>query len=148
MLVPGTDAATRLAVSLRGFEEVWDERDPEAIDRLFAEDFRGHGFPFGLTLTRARHKRFVTAFQRAFPDCEIVAEEVSVDDEFVYTTWRFTGTHTGTVGGLPPSGEEVTFEGQGRHRHRGDRIHEIWVDVDWRDVCRQILGGYVQAIVG
>lgn len=133
-----------MATSLRDFTEVWDGRNREAIADIYASGFVGHGFPFGLTLSRSQYKQLVKAFHAAFPDGEMTVEELTADAEFVYADWTFTGTHTGSFWWLPPSGAEVTFSGGGRHYNRDGEVREVWLDVEWGSVVRQILRGYVK----
>lgn len=133
-----------MAISRRDFEEVWGAHDAEAIEDIYAADFRGHGYPFGMTASRGRYKRLVELFHGGFPDCSIEVEEMTADDEFVYAEWTFTGTHEGALGILPPSGSEVTFSGGGRHQHRDGDVSEVWLDVDWTTLYTQILRGYMR----
>lgn len=140
------DANGRIAISVRDHTDVWDARDPSAVDDIYARDFRGHGFPFGVTVDRAQYKSLVETFQTAFPDCRIQLREIRADDEYVYTEWEFSGTHTDAVFGIPPSTQRITFSGAGRHRHRNGTVSEVWVDAEWRSLYRQLLEGYLQTL--
>lgn len=137
------DSETRMAVSRRDFTEVWGNQNPDAVDQIYAEGFIGHGFPFGRSLNRDQYKTLASLFHDVFPDGEMTVTEMTADDEFVHAEWTFTGTHTGSVWGIPPSGSEITFSGGGRHRHQDERVQEIWLDVKWRTLYAQLLRGYV-----
>lgn len=137
------DANGRIATSVRDHTEVWDARDPGAVDDIYTSEFRGHGFPLGVSVDRAQYKSLVEIFQTAFPDCEIQLRAIRADDEYVYTNWEFHGTHSNSVFGIPASGARVAFSGAGKHRHRNERVSEIWVDVEWRSLYRQLLEGYL-----
>ena len=137
------DAADRMAISRRDFDDVWAQKDLDAIDQIYAEDFVGHGYPLGLTVSRARYKTLVGWFHEAFPDCSIDVTEMTADEDFVYAEWTFTGTHERTLFGMPPSGTDVTFSGGGRHAHSDGRVSEVGQDVDWSDLYGQLLRGYV-----
>ena len=141
-----SDANRRIATSVRDHTEVWDDRDPSAVDDIYTADFRGHGFPLGATIDRDRYKSLVRLFQTAFPDCEVRLREIRADDEFVYTRWTFTGTHERPVFGVPPSSTRVRFAGAGRHRHRNGRVSEAWIDAEWRSLYRQLLAGYARKL--
>ncbi|SFR64953.1 ester cyclase [Halogeometricum limi] len=138
----------RMAISRQDFTRVWEQRDVEAVRDIYAADFCGHGFPVPKTIGRAQYRRVVELFQTAFPDCEIELEEMYADDEFVYASWQFNGTHTGTVAGIPPSGADVSFSGHGRHRHERGEVVEVWLDAEWASILRQIGRGYLGTVPG
>ena len=145
MAPSATSTRFRKAVSLRDFTDVWAARSPEAVDDIYAPTFEGHGFPLGRRVDRARYKTLVRWFQRVFPDCEVSLERLSADDDHVYAAWTFTGTHENPLWGVPPSGATVEFAGTGRHSHVDGEVTEVWLDVDWWGLYRQILQGYGRA---
>jgi steroid delta-isomerase-like uncharacterized protein len=136
------EAHQRMAVSQRDFTEVWADRDLGAVADIYTADFRGHGFPVTESVTRSQYRRLVSVFQHAFPDCRIEMLDLRADDEFVYADWRFQGTHRGGPAGLPGSDATVSFTGSGRHRHRDGKVVEVWLDVDWSELIRQLGAGY------
>jgi predicted ester cyclase len=79
-----------------------------------------------------------------FPDCRIELEEMHADDEFVYASWVFSGTPA--IPGLGPNASPVSFRGTGRHRHRGGKVVEVWVDTDWLSVAKQVGRTYSQSV--
>lgn len=132
----------RMAVSERDFAEVWGERDLAAVEDIYTADFRGHGYPVVGTVSREQYRRLVSVFQHVFPDCRIELLSMTADAEFVHTEWLFRGTHRGGPSQVPGSGATVSFTGSGRHRHRNGKVAEVWLDVEWSAVLRQIGAGY------
>ena len=75
--------------------------------------------PAGL---RASLERYVSAF----PDGRITVDEQVATGSHVTTRWTLTGTHTGELDGLPPSGKQVTVSGITVSRLDRDLVVEEW----------------------
>jgi len=137
------DQKRRLEISQQDFTEVWGGQNPDAVAHIYADEFQGHGFPLGQTVDKAEYRSLAKWFQAAFPGCSITPTDLRVDEDFVYAEWEFSGTHSGWLFGVPPSGAAVTFAGTGRHAHRDGYVQEIWMDVDWSTIVKQVLAGYL-----
>ena len=61
-------------------------------------------------------------------------EFIDTADGRVVENWTMTGTHTGEVFGLPPSGQDVQVRGMEIFRCEGGKIVEHWGAVDMSDV--------------
>ena len=65
---------------LRGwFQEVWNEREEEAIDWLMAADARVHGLAGGVIVGPAAFKPFHQAMCGAFSELQIDIDQVVVE---------------------------------------------------------------------
>lgn len=89
-------------------------------DLAESESFLG---PEGL---RARLERLVAAF----PDGRVEIDHQIADGPDVTTRWTLTGTQTGELDGLAPSGKEVTVSGITISRLQGDLVVEEWTSWD------------------
>ena len=132
------------AVSRRDFREVWHGGDLDAIPEIYREDYRGNDFPFVGPISREEYRLFAALFRRAFPDVEFTVHELTSEGRTVRTRWSLAATHSGWLPGLPPSGARVAAEGRGRHRYRGDRVAETWLDFEWGALLRQVGAGYLR----
>ena len=128
----------RMDISRQDFTRVWGEHNVEAINDIYSTDFRGHGFPLFQTLSREQYRRTVEYFQTMFPDCWIELKDMNADEDFVYASWKFHGTHKNSIAGIPASQARIQFSGSGRHRHRNGKVVEAWLDVEWISILRQI----------
>jgi predicted ester cyclase len=73
----------------------------------------------------------------AFPDLRVTIEDMSAhgDHVVVHNTW--SGTQTGRLLGLPPTGRRVTFEGIVLWRLEDGKIAERWGMLDTAGMIRQ-----------
>lgn len=82
------------------------------IDVVMAADARYHGphMPNGLG-DRESWRRAISMYRAAFPDSHVTFEDFIVSGDFVVGRWRATGTHTGAMPGLPPTGKPIAVSG-------------------------------------
>jgi len=69
-------------------------------------------------------------YVNAFPDGRLTVDQQTTDGAFVTTRWTLTGTHTGELDGIPPSGRQVTVSGITISRVEGDLVVEEWTSWD------------------
>lgn len=62
----------------------------------------------------------------------------SVGDGWLAVHLHDTGTHTGTVRGIPPTGRRIETEEYAFYRLRDGRIAEVWVTADNERVLEQL----------
>lgn len=119
------------ALARRYFEEVWNAGNLGLIDELFTPDYVDHDpmhreVPPGPT---GAHE-IVNLYRGAFPDSQFQIEEQVSEGDRVVTRWTVTGTHTGPLLGVAPTGKRVTVSGISMNRIAGGKIAEAWVNWD------------------
>jgi steroid delta-isomerase-like uncharacterized protein len=129
------------------FEEVWNKRQAETIDRLLAPDVIAHGLvdENGNEIRGpSEFKKFFMQFTKAFPDIQVeVADTISEGDK-IAARCIVTGTHRGDTLGVPGSNKPVRFSGVAILRIRDGKIVEAWNNFDFQTLSKQI-GALVQA---
>src|SRR5690242_17425711 len=80
-------------------------------------------------------------FNRGFPDCRHVIEEVLVDGSHGISRCRFTGTHTGEFLGVAPTGNTVSITGINIDRFQGDMLVAHRGQLDLHGLMEQLTGG-------
>ena len=129
------------------FDQVWNKRQADAIDRLLAEDAVAHGLfdDLGRELRGpAGFKRFFLQFTNAFPDIHVeVADTISEADK-IAARCIVTGTHQGDGLGTPATHKKVHFTGIAIIRVQNGKIVEAWNNFDFQGLSRQ-LGAPVQS---
>lgn len=116
------------AINTRNYEALPDLLDPEYVYRAPGEELRGVD---GL-------EQLLTAYREAFPDLEIVIDDMFGDGTRVATAFTFTGTHRGELRGLPATGRSVSVHGTIHSRVEGGRIVEEWELMDLATMYEQL----------
>jgi predicted ester cyclase len=127
----GTSAKHNVAVVHRAVEEVWNRRDLDVADALFAHDYINHGglIP-DLVQGPEMIKISVALFRTAFPDFWITAEDVVAEGDTVLLRW--------TAYNGASSGEQGRLLGTTRSRFADGKIAESWTCWDNDGVLRQM----------
>ena len=129
------------ALLRRWFEEVWNKRRSEAVDEMFAADGIAHGLsddegtPFR---GPAGFKPFHEIFCGAFPDIEVVAEDMIAEGDMVAARCSVRGKHTGDHLGIAASNARVQFTGMCIVRIKDGKIVEAWNNFDFMKMNKQI----------
>ena len=91
--------------------DAFSNRDYDAIDRLFSDDYVDHAeFP-GISQDREGVKQFIRMFSEACPDLHFEVLDVLLDGNRAAVRNRMTGTNTGPFMGMPPTGNQISVEG-------------------------------------
>src|ERR1700674_3544519 len=115
------------ALVRRWFEEVWNKGRSDAIDEMFAADGIAHGLADdeGNSLRGpGGFKPFHEVFRGAFPDIEVVVEEVLAEGDLVAARCSVRGKHTGDHLGIAASNAPVEFTGMTIARIKDGKIVE------------------------
>mgnify|MGYP002725833066 CR=1 FL=1 len=100
----------------------------EAIaDELLADD---HG--------REGWKKRQAEFLGAFPDNQWSIDALLADDDRGAIQYTVTGTHTGQIESLAPTGRQVTISGATFFRVAGGKVAETWAFPDRLALLKQL----------
>ncbi len=83
-------------------------------------------------------KAYAESYLVAFPDIQIVVDEIIAVDDRVITRFTVNGTHTGTLAGVPPTGKKVSVPGTSFMRLEKGKVVEEWELVDQMSLVRQL----------
>lgn len=134
-----TAEATRKEIVRQMNEEVWGAGRLELIDEYVARDYREHNNAAPETLKGpAGYKENVQMARRAFPDMAVETEHLIAEGSKVVNHYTITGTHTGPMMGIEPTGNEVGFSGIAIIRFEEGKIVEDWSNVDVLGLMDQI----------
>lgn len=122
----------------RWFDEVWNQRRAETIDELLHDD--------SICLTddgpiRGPHEfreRMFAPFIAAFPDLQVVVEEMLAEGDHVVVRWRAEGTHCGDALGFPACNATAAFRGLTWLRVQDGRLTEGWQHSNIPQVVAQL----------
>src|SRR5262245_51984652 len=112
------------ALSQRFFVEVCNGRKLEVAEELFSADHTYHdpASP-GIGPGPAGMKQLIGTYQTGFGDATWTVHEVlDAAPDTVVTRWTGSGTHTGELLGIEPTGRQVSVPGIWIHRMAGGKI--------------------------
>jgi steroid delta-isomerase-like uncharacterized protein len=122
----------------RYVEEVWHQRNPDAVDDFLAPEYGRHVGAATQPLSREDQKALLRTFQAAFPDAHITIENVLVDGNMIALRSTFRGTHRDVFRGIPPTGRNVTVRLLDLFRVQNGHIAEQWGGPDLLDMLLQL----------
>jgi predicted ester cyclase len=134
MAVASTRSAPR-----RFFEDILSTGDWSHADDIASPELVMHHPSSPKPIAgRDRVKEVLLSYRAAFPDMKF-----KVDDEFgcgdkVVLRWRASGTNTGNLFGIPPTGRRATITGLSVMRVQADRVVEDWVQEDALGMMQQL----------
>ncbi len=129
------------ALIRRWFEEVWNKKREEAIDELFDEEGVAHGLAGeggGALRGPAGFKPFFRQFRDAFPDIEVVVEDIVAEGDKVAARCSVRGRHQSDSLGFAATNQPVEFDGICIVRVRDGKIAEAWNNFDFMAMFVQV----------
>jgi steroid delta-isomerase-like uncharacterized protein len=120
-------------------EQIFNEGNLDAADRLFATDYIEHvpvlpGLPAGL----AGFKVYVTAVRSAFPDLRLIIEDLVAEGDKVVMRATARGTHRGEFMGIPPTGKQISVTEIHICRFADGKVVEHWANSDQLGMLQQL----------
>jgi steroid delta-isomerase-like uncharacterized protein len=127
------------AIAKRFFDEMCNGRKLNLAQEFFAADHTHHdpSNP-GLGPGPEGMKQLVTVYQTAFADAHWTVNEMLSAGDTVITRWTGTGTHSGSLQGIPPTGKKVKVTGIWMQRFSGGKIVESWDNWDSLGLLQQV----------
>ena len=126
------------ALVRRFYEELWNEWRLDVADEILAPDMRFRGSLGSTAEGRAAFKTYVEGVRQAFPDWHNQVDELfeAGDRVVARLTWR--GTHSGTLAGIPPTGNIVTYVGVALFTVEDAIITAAWIVGDTQELWRSL----------
>ena len=124
------------AVVRRWLLEGFNNCDLTAVEECLTEDYINHG----TTEVRGYEAgRQVLTQAKAFAsDTKIVIHSMVAEGDTVMVLFTAEGTHTGSMGGVPPTGKRFSFLMVDVFRFRDGKIYEAWVIRDRMEIQEQL----------
>ncbi len=125
-----TDIEQNKSMVSEFIEALFTKGDLEAVDRYLAPTFVDHDPPFGGSADREGIRRAGAMVRAAFPDWHSDQHLVVGEGDIVVEHFTASGTHSGEVMGVAPTGERVALRGINIFRLEDGRIVERWGRLD------------------
>jgi steroid delta-isomerase-like uncharacterized protein len=129
------------ALVRRWFEEVWNKGRAEAIGEMFAADGIAHGLSGDAESPLkgpANFKPFHETFRGAFPDIEVIVEDMIAEGDKVAARCSVRGKHGGDHLGVTATNASVDFSGICIVMIANGKIVEAWNNFDFLKMNQQI----------
>jgi predicted ester cyclase len=119
--------------------DIWNRGKLTAVDEVMTANAKYHGphMPGGVG-DRETWRRAVGMYLGAFPDSHVTFEELIASGDTVVGRWTATGTHTGELPGVPPTGRPIAIGGITIYRIAGGKIVEAWEQLDMLGMWQQL----------
>jgi predicted ester cyclase len=118
-------------------DELWNKGDLSVADQIFHPEATSPSAPT-LPVGPEGVKQIVTTFRGAFPDYRIEITHLVADDDKVAARFVQTGTHTGDLMGIPPTGKKVQWTEMGILQIADGKIVQSWYDLDMAGLMQQL----------
>ena len=130
------------ANDLKEYQRIWidglNRGDVSAADRVAVNDCVIHITGQPPINGRAAWKGFIQVFLTAFPDLHFTMDDqIAVGDKVAHR-WHCTGTHTGPLGPVPPTGKKIAIDGLIFDRVVDGKIVERWEQYDGTLMMQQL----------
>jgi len=117
------------AILLRA-EEFWNTGDMAIAHEVYSIDFVNHDPTAPDVVDLESYKGFAAAVRSAMPDFHVAPEVIVAEGDMVASCWTATGTQTGELIGIPPTGMQAEWTGITIYRCADGKVVEAWWSKD------------------
>ena len=125
------------ALIQRGFEEGINQQKLNVFDELLAPNYVNHNMPAPGPGAEG-FKQIISMFIDAFPDFQVMVEDMIAEGDKVATRGTWTGTHKGDFMGIPATGKSVVVTYTDLWRFENGKAVENWVQMDMVGMMQQL----------
>ena len=119
--------------------EMWNEANLTIVDTVYAQEFVRHdcGVPEDI-VGLDNVKNYLKNFFNAFPDLNVTVDETIMEGNKLVQRWTLTGTNTGSMAEMPPTGKKVQLSGVSIIDMVNGKATEIWDYYNVLDMYQQL----------
>jgi predicted ester cyclase len=114
------------AIVRRWVKEVFNEHKLDQVEELKVHNYIDWNPYPGQDMALGGFKAVLVSFFQAFPDFRYDVEEELSEGDMLVCIGTWSGTHTGSFMGLPPTGERMSARRIDIVRFSGDKMTERW----------------------
>lgn len=124
--------------SLETFYRAFSDKKPSLLDEAVTSDWQDIPLSPGQDPGPDGLKPLMQMFFTAFPDLQIIVDEVIAQPDRAGVRARIVATHCGEIFGLQPTGKAVSVALHEFHHFDQERITHTWHLEDWFGMLHQI----------
>lgn len=121
----------------RFWDEVWTQGNLTATDDIVSTDFVLYT-PQGQKNGAEGLKQWVTSIRSAAPDIQFIVDDTISEGNKVVTSWRGTGTNSGSFLGRPPTNKALAMTGISIFRIENGKIKAEWLTENTWELLQQL----------
>ena len=112
----------------------------DLIDKLIAPDFVAHvpGLPADFSRGPDGVRKWFTALRAGLSGLFVNHYDTIAEGDRVLIRWDGGGTHSGSLFGVPASGQRIVITGLDLFRIARGKIAELWQEADYLGMMRQM----------
>ena len=120
--------------------EMWNTGDLSRFDEVYATNFVNHDPSRPHVMDCESLKAFIAEVRKAMPDFKSVTEDLIVENDRYVIRWVVSGSHMGTLTGIPipPTKKKITQTGMTIVRVEQGKIVEAWWNYDMLGALQQM----------
>ena len=131
------DTEANKAILLRA-EEFWNTGDMAIADEVYSVDFVNHDPTAPDVRDLVSYKEFAASVRAGMPDFHVTNQCMVAEADMVAGRWTATGTQTGELVGIPPTGQQATWTGITIYRFADGKVVEAWWSKDLAGLLEQL----------
>jgi steroid delta-isomerase-like uncharacterized protein len=127
--------------NINGYRAVTDMFNTGKFDDLgkyVADNNIEHQMMPGQKSGLAGLKETITNFRAAFPDLKFTIDHITADSNMIWAHYTMTGTNTGPMMGMPPTGKSINIQGMDLVRLENGKGVEHWGYNEGRKMMEQL----------
>ncbi|MCB9169956.1 MAG: ester cyclase [Flavobacteriales bacterium] len=125
--------------TLQKITEMFNTGNTDGIEDLVTADFLDHQMPPELATTGVQGARDVVAFYRtAMPDLHQDIVRTATNGDLTFMQVHMTGTNTGPMGAMPPTGKAMDVMGADVVRFADGKMVEHWGYMEEAKMMQQL----------
>jgi steroid delta-isomerase-like uncharacterized protein len=122
----------------RFYEDLWNRWDDEAVDEVLGEGFAFRGSLGTETAGRGAWRSYRDAVRSGAPDFHNDVLTVVTQGSHAAARLLYTGTHTGDLAGMSPTGRRFSYAGAAFFTADAGRLTSAWVLGDLHALREQL----------
>ena len=106
---------------------VWNGGPLSLFDEILSPEYVMHGVDSKDIIGIDAYKENVTSTRTSFPDFNVSIDDLIITGDKVVMRWTITGTNTGPLGDLPPTGKKFKVSGVTIGHVVDGKTREAWM---------------------
>ena len=127
-----------MAAKIKKAYEVFSSGDYSTMSEFIADDFVDHSPSPGQKPGLAGLKEMFESMKKGYPDMKFTINDIICSNDKASVLFTFTGTNTGEMMGMKPTGKAVNVQGIDYLYFKNGKATEHWGYMDMETMMKQL----------